>query len=135
MTSDRETAWTLAELGRLLYTHGLQASLVANALDLNEAGVAPLVTADGATALAEQARGDRAALVLNILVRLEVRCGGDTGAMAAALDQSLDLLGGASIAQTLIASPGLATLNQLREAAGSMPVPKVRMWRVADRYS
>ena len=135
MTRDSHTAWTLAELGRLLYTHGLQANLVANALDINEAAVSSPVTADPATTLAAHAAGDRAALVLNILVRLEVRCGGDTGAMAAALDRPIDLLGGASIAQTLIASPDLATLNQLREAAGTMPVPKVRMWRVADRYS
>ena len=127
--------WTIAEIGRILYTHALDPAPVAVALS-----VAPAmfdgcdgddVHADAGPAVNE--RG--AALVLNILVRVETRCCGDTVAIAAALMRPLEFLGGSSLAEGLAAGPDLTGLRALREAAGTMPVPRIRMWRAADRYS
>jgi hypothetical protein len=59
----------------------------------------------------------------------------DTVAIGAALERPLDLLDGASIAERLRTKPELTDLRLLRDVAGAMPIAKIRMWRVADRYS
>lgn len=61
----------------------------------------------------------RTALVLNILVRLEVRFGGETVAITAALDRPADALAGGSIA-ALRAEPDLLALRVLSEVAGTI---------------
>lgn len=45
------------------------------------------------------------------------------------------MLAGDSIADRLRADVDLVGLRVLREVAGTAPVQKVKMWRVADRYS
>lgn len=120
MTADR--SWEAEELGRLLHTHRIDPDLVVGTPDLAELGT----PTDPCC---------RAALLLNVLIRVEIRCAGDSVAIRAALDRPLVALEGDCIAERLRAGPNLAGLRLLREAAGTMPVPKVRMWRVADRYS
>lgn len=44
-------------------------------------------------------------------------------------------LNGASICETLRLSVDQAALRQLRAVAGTQPLPKIKMWRVADTYS
>ena len=130
------TRWTIAEIGRVLYTHALDPTPVAAALGvalamLDACGRDSDVHADAGRTIDEQA----AALVLNILVRVETRCTGDTVAIAAALLRPHEALDGGSLAEGLAAGPDLTALRALREAAGTMPEPRVRMWRTADRYS
>ncbi|WP_375429471.1 hypothetical protein [uncultured Sphingomonas sp.] len=126
--------WTLAELGRLLYTHGLAPTLVAKAVGLDQNDVARLMIGEGLS-LDALADGARAAFVLNVLVRVEVRCCHDTVAIRAALERSLAELGGASISERLSGCTEPEDLAVLRLAAGMKPIPKMSMWRVADRYS
>ena len=125
--------WEAAEIGRLLYTHALDPGLatVPLAIDIAEAraleqGVAGSVPVE---------RQPEAALLLNILIRIELRCGHDPVAIRLALNRPLEMLAGASIAERLKESATAADLLVLRDAAGTMPINKVKMWRVADRYS
>lgn len=134
-TATVQDDWVVAEIGRVLWTHALDPTLIAAVLGLTPEDAARLVAGEPAAALPDEEHRDRAALLLNILVRVELRCGHDPVAIRAALTRPVGALGGATIADRLHAGPGLATLRLIREAAGSMPVPKVRMWRVADRYS
>ena len=109
--------WEAAEIDRILYAHRLDPALAASGPGL--------ATHDP----------ERLPLLLNVLVRVELRCAHDTAAIREALERPADLLGGDSIAERLRAGPDLAGLRQLREAAGTVPVPRVKMWRVADTYS
>ena len=126
--------WEVAEIGRLLHTHRLDARLAAGGLGIGPAEAERLTRGDigGAFPVVCPAR---AALLLNILVRLELRCGHDGAALRAALERPAEVLAGDSIASRLRGAVDLAGLRLLREAAGTLPVPKVRMWRTADRYS
>lgn len=129
------TTWTVAELGRVLFAHRLDPALAAAVLSLSPGdterlvGGRPLGSALDATQLAS------AVLLLNVLVRLEVRCCHEGAAIRAALDRPLETLGGDTLAERLLAGPDENSLAELRLAAGSMPLPKIRMWRVADTYS
>lgn len=120
MTAD--CSWEAEELGRLLHTHRIDPDLVVGPPDLVEHGT-------------PNDPCGRAALLLNVLVRVEIRCAGDSVAIRATLDRPLDALAGDSIADRLRAGPDLAGLRLLREVAGTMPVARVKMWRVPDRYS
>lgn len=127
--------WEAAEIGRLLYTHGLDPALVAGALGVNGGDATCLASGAAIDCMVAADRRYHAALLLNVLIRVELRCGHDTIAIRAALGRPLDALGGDSIAERLLADPDIAGLRLLREAAGTMPVPKVKMWRVPDTYS
>lgn len=127
--------WEAAELGRLLYTHRLDPALAAAALGFGEAQVRTLCGGHVGAGDIPPERHEHVALMLNVLIRIELRCGHDSVAVAAALERPLDLLGGSSIAERLRAAPDLAGLRLLREAAGAIPVTKIKMWRVADTYS
>lgn len=126
-------AWEVAEIGRLLHTHRLDAGLAAGALGigLDDAERLKGGGADDVVAVFP----DRAALLLNILVRLELRCGHEGAALRAALERPAEALADDSIASRLRGDVNLAGLRLLREVAGTLPVPRVRMWRTADRYS
>ncbi|NYD91613.1 hypothetical protein [Sphingomonas melonis] len=132
-------SWTLAEVGRLLWAHGVDSALAAGALDIGLDEAQRLVAGEPLAVTMTEERRTRAALLLNILARIELRCGHDPVAIRAALDRPLDTLGAVSIAERLRDQPddldGLRALRALRGAAGTMPVPKIRTWRVADRYS
>lgn len=124
--------WSLQEIGRLAFAHRLDPDPLAAALGLDAVAMAKLIaTGEVPDALPCPA----AAWVLNILVRLEVRCGGDSSAIAAAMHRPSEMLAGASIAEALGGAPDLLRLRKIRIAAGAVPVPRVRMWRAADRYS
>lgn len=127
--------WTLGEIGRLLHTHQLDTELVVKALGISRDDADRLKRGDVGTPDETVRRYDHAALLLNVLVRLELRCGHDTAALHAALERSVDTLAGDSIAGWLRTDVDLAGLRLLREVAGTVPVLKVKMWRVADRYS
>lgn len=124
--------WQVAEIGRLLHAHRLDPLLTCMALGIDAEQAARLASAgeiDGA------AHGERAALLLNILIRLELRCGHDSRAIAAAIERPAAELDGASIGETLRLPVDEPALRRLRAVAGSLPLPKIKMWRVADTYS
>ncbi len=123
--------WSLQEIGRIAFTHDLDPDPLAVALGLDPVGMASLISAGDMPALPCLA----APAVLNILIRLEVRCGGDSRAIRTAMDRPSDGLGGMSISDALRAAPDRKGLWDIRIAAGLLPVPMVRMWRAADRYS
>ena len=125
--------WEAAEIGRLLYTHALNPVLVAAPLAIDAGEAHALV--EGVTRSVSVDRQPKAALMLNILVRIELRCGDDPVAIRLALDRPLDMLAGASIAERLMNAATAGDLLVLRDAAGAMPVIRIKMWRVADRYS
>ncbi len=125
-------SWEVAEIGRFLHTHRLDAGLAAGGLDLGvEQAEALKRDVDDAFTVCPA----RAALLLNILVRLEVRCSHDGAALRAALERPAEPLASDSIAARLRGQVDLAGLRLLREAAGTLPVAKVKMWRTPDRYS
>ena len=124
-----------AEIGRLFYTHRLDPNLAASALQISPDDAVGLVGGDNEVLGAIDAQDGRASLLLNVLVRLEQRCGHDSAALRAALERPLDELGGDCIAERLHGQLDVASLRLLREVAGTLPVPKVKFWRCADRYS
>ncbi|WP_375287257.1 hypothetical protein [Sphingomonas sp.] len=67
---------------------------------------------------------DNAALLLNVLVRLEVRCHHDSQAIAGALERPVLELGGQSISEALRQPIDVDCLRQLREVAGTLPLPR-----------
>lgn len=130
-----DLAWTLAEVGRVAFTHALDPTPIAAALRVDHDVIATLIETgelpDALPAIDQRV----AAFVLNIVVRLEVRCGGDSTSIDSALGRPSPELAGRSIAEALLASPDMADLAAIRDAAGKLPVPKVKMWRVPDNYS
>ena len=64
-----------------------------------------------------------------------MRCRGDSTAVRAALVRPSPELGGRSITEALTAGPDIADLATVRDAAGKLPVPRVKMWRTPDTYS
>lgn len=127
-------AWEVAEIGRLLHAHPLDPILACSALALSASEAERLVAARG-IATASFVMPEHAALLLNILVRLEIRCRHDSCALAAAVERPAPELGGQSIGEALRQPTDIERLRQLREAAGTLPLPRVKMWRVPDTYS
>ncbi|MBB4088126.1 hypothetical protein [Sphingomonas carotinifaciens] len=125
----------VAEIGRLVHAYRLDLQLVTSPLGLNADQVGHLRDGYNVFDAVAPDRHEHVSLLLNVLIRVELRCGYDTVAIGAALERPLELLDGASIAEQLRAKPGLSDLHLLRKVAGGMPVQKIRMWRVADRYS
>ena len=130
-----DLGWEAAEIGRLLYTHRLDPLLAVGALAIDADAAAALAAGTIGGEVLPPARLPHARLLLNILVRIEVRCGHDPIAIRAALERPVDELDGASIGDRLRGEVTIADLRALRLAAGTLPIPKVKMWRVADRYS
>lgn len=120
------TSWEVAEIGRLLHAHQLDTRLVCSALSLSSDKAERLVAA-GETATTGVVPPDHAALLLNILTRLEVRCRHDSRALAAALERPAPELDGQSIGEALRQPIDIERLRQLREVAGMLPLPKVKM--------
>ncbi|KQN92146.1 hypothetical protein ASE90_05305 [Sphingomonas sp. Leaf67] len=126
---------TLDEIGRLGLTHGLDPAALAAALGVESIDVGKLIDTGCVSDTLLMTSEAAAAYLLGILVRLEVRCHGYSVAIRAALDRPSPDLGGLSIARALLARPDIAGLAVIHEAAGTLPVPRVRMWRVAGTYS
>lgn len=127
--------WEVAEIGRLLHAHQLSPDLIAQALIISPDDAARLEQGDTSVLEDVGSRKGHVSLLLNVLVRLELRCGHDSSSLRAALERPADALGGQSIGERLRGSIDLASLRLLREVAGTLPVPKVKFWRCADRYS
>ena len=106
--------WEAGELARLVMTHRLPAALVD---------------------LMHGADVECASLLLNIFVRLEVRCCGDSGAIVAALHRPSAEFNDCSIVECFADKLGIANLRLLRDVAGSIPLAKVKSWRLPDTYS
>lgn len=105
------STWKTAGIGRLLCTHHLDPALAVPALGLSTAAAQqPAVTPD---------LHDHPALLLNVLVRIELRCGHKPAAMRAALERPLDLLDGNSIADRLRAGP----ISPASACCARQPVP------------
>jgi hypothetical protein len=126
---------TLDEIGRLGLTHALDPAPLAAALGVEAIDVGKLIDTGCVSNTLLMTNEAAAAYLLGSMVRLEVRCCGDSVAIRAALDRPSPDLGGLSITQGLLARPDIAGLAVIHEAAGTLPVPRVRMWRVADTYS
>lgn len=126
---------TLDEIGRLGLTHTLDPAPLAAALGVESIDVGKLIDTGCVSDTLLMTNEAAAAYLLGILVRLEVRCRGDSVAIRTALDRPSPDLSGLSIVQGLLARPDIASLAVIHEAAGTLPVPRVRMWRVADTYS
>ena len=126
---------TLDEIGRLGLTHALELTPLAAALGVESIDVGKLIDTGCVSDTLLMTNEAAATYLLGILVRLEVRCRGDDVAIRAALGRPSADLGGLSITQGLLARPDIAGLAVIHEAAGTLPVPRVRMWRVADTYS
>ena len=123
---------TVAELadlvGRLLLTHRLDPDLTMRGIGI-ERGVAEEMVETGRIQVALEAdQVERLRLFASILVRLEVRFGGDGKRIRVALEMPLDPLGGASIADRI--GGGIDGLRAIRVAIESLEGPKVRTWRV-----
>lgn len=127
--------WEAAEIGRLFHTHQLDPGLIAPALGITQDDAARLKQGDPSAHGVIGEHGRHAALLLNVLVRLELRCGHDSAAVRAALERPAEGLGGDSIGDRLRGEVDLELLRLLREIAGTLPVHKVKFWRCADRYS
>lgn len=125
--------WVAAEIGRVLYTHALDPALAEGPLAMTAEAASALVM--GGPIKIEPGRVEHGELLLNVLVRLEVRCAHDPVAIRAALDRPSPELGGQSLRETLAGAPSTERMRSARAAAGTLPIPKVKMWRVADRYS
>lgn len=130
-----EIVWEATEIGRLLYTHRLDPRLAVSALGIDVDTAAALVAGSKSGEVVAPTRLPHAQLLLNILVRIELRCGHDPVAIRAALERPVSELDGASIGDRLRGEVTIADLRELRLAAGALPIPKAKMWRVADRYS
>lgn len=128
-------ARTLDEIGRLGLTHALDPAPLAAALSVEPVDVGDLIDTGRVSEALLAVNDGVADYLLGILVRLEVRCRGDCTAIRAALDRPSPDLHGRSIAEALLARPDIASLAVIRTAAGTLAVPCVRMWRVADTYS
>ncbi len=126
---------TLDEIGRLGLTHGLDPAPLAAALGVDTSDVGKLIDTGCVSDTLLMTSEAAAAYLLGTMVRLEVRCHGDSVAIRAAIDRPSPDFGGLSIVQGLLARPDIAGLAVIHEAAGTLPVPRVRMWRVADTYS
>ncbi|KKI17941.1 hypothetical protein [Sphingomonas sp. Ag1] len=63
------------------------------------------------------------------------RCRHSSRTISPALERSAPELDGQSIGNALRQSIDIARLRQLREIAGTLPLPRVKMWRVPDTYS
>ncbi|MBM7406233.1 MULTISPECIES: hypothetical protein [Sphingomonas] len=126
--------WEVAEIGRLLHTHRLDAGLACSSLGIN-ADEAERLVAAGEIVSSGEGLAERSAFLLNVLIRLELRCGHDSRAIAAAIERPVAELGGVSIGEALRRPIDVAGLRQPRCVAGTLPLPKVKMWRVADTYS
>lgn len=126
---------TLDEIGRLGLTHALDPAPLAAALGVEAIDVGELIDTGCVSDTLLMTNEAAAAYLLGILVRLEVRCRGDGVAIRTALDRPSPDLSGLSIVQGLLARPDIAGLAVIHEVAGTLPVPRVRMWRVADTYS
>lgn len=127
--------WEVAEIGRVLYAHRLDPALACEVLGIDAEQATRLGTLGDVVSCRGNDTAERAALLLNTLLRVELRCAHDPRAIAAALERPVPELGGTSIGAALRAPIDVAMLRQLRCAAGAMPMPKVKMWRAADRYS
>jgi len=130
----RGAEWEVAEIGRLLHTHRLDPGLACPAMEIDADAAERLVSAGEIVSRSADIAA-RAALLLNILIRLELHCAHDSRAIAAALERPVAELGRSSIDAALLAPIDEAGLRLLRDLAGTLPLPRVKMWRVADTYS
>ena len=78
--------WTVAELGRVVFTYRLDPALIASPLKLGQQEAVTIAAGEQPSIGFGPDRQARAALLLNILVRVEIRCGHDAAAIRAALN-------------------------------------------------
>lgn len=128
-------AWSLAEIGRVGFTHALDPAPIAVALGMERAALKTLFAAGTVDQCVPSIEPRSASYVLNILIRHEVRCRGDGAAIRAALARPCADLGSASISEALAAGPDFPQIVVIRAVAGELPVLRVKMWRVADSHS
>lgn len=114
--------------GRIMLTHRLEPSLLADATGLTIAVAAAVLDGTASGILLDTERAERLALVANILVRIEVRLAHDSRAIRLALDRPLERLGGATPREAIAGD--LDSLRRLRCAIDEMKEPATKWWRV-----
>jgi hypothetical protein len=112
-------SWEVAEIGRLLHAHRLDPVLACSPLALSVQGAERLAAA-GEIATTGVVIPDHAALLLDILNRLELRCRDGSRALAAARERSASELGGKLDGEALRQSIDTDRLGHLREVAGTV---------------
>lgn len=123
----RAPHWLADLLGRLIYTYQLDETMIAAALHATAAEVITLAAGHG-TSLAQS---PRLPLVVNVIVRLELRLQGDARAIRDALVTPMAALDGRSPAEAM-AGP-LDQLRRVRGAIDAIATPPERWWRVGHR--
>lgn len=126
-SNDCAHAWLLGLLGRLVYSHRLDPGLVASALHVATGDVVALAEGRQVTL----GPSPRLPLVVNILVRVELKLRGDSRAIRRALLAPLDTLGGRCPAEAMTGS--LDDLRRVRLAIDHLSAPTERWWRVGHR--
>lgn len=113
----------VAEIGHLLHAHRLSPTLACSPLALSVHGAERLVAA-GEIATTGVVIPDHAALLLDILVCLEVRCRDGSRALAAVRERSATESGDKLVGDALCQSIDTDRLGHLREVACTVPRPR-----------
>lgn len=125
----------LDDIGRVGLTHALDPAPLAAGLGIETRRVERLIATGAMSGPMQALDAEAATYVLNILVRLETRCRGDSTAIRIAMIRPCPALGGRSVTEALLARPDIEGLAAIRAGVATLEVPRVKMWRVADGYS
>ena len=125
---EQDDARLLDLCGRIMLTHALAPGLAERALGIPAEDSRALVDGTPLSATLDADQSARLALLTNILVRLEIRCRHDGGAIRRALQAPLDALGGAAPTDRI--GDGVDALRAVRAAVDHVELPKVRWWRI-----
>ena len=87
----------------------------------------------GAYVALDEDAAERMMLFVNIIIRLEIRTRHNSVLIRSLLVGRTTLLGGSSPAELM--AKGIEDLRLLRSIIPDLPLPRIRMWRVADTYS
>lgn len=128
--SDANLAWLADTCARLMLTHRIDRSLVAEALGIAASEVDRTLAGPAIEPDAELP--ERLALLVDILMRLEIRMRGDTRLLLETLATPPGTLEGRTPAETMT---DIERLRAVREAIAAMPVPEIRMWRCPSGYA
>ena len=121
--------WEIDACARLALCHRIELSLVARAIGIDDAAAARMLAGEPIALDAE--RRERLSLLLNILIRAEIRFRGDSRLITELMTTPVAELGNMAPAAKMIDIGGL---RAVRSAIDTIPVPVVRMWRCPSGY-
>lgn len=124
--------WSLTEIRRLVIKHAIDPKPIADALGLADVATLAIDLEGSMPDTVDELDRQAAVLILGILIRLETRCNGDSGAIRTAFDRPLDAMCGATISEALSSAPDTIGLDLIRDAVGALPLPPMHEHRAAD---